>query len=254
MKIGFVTFCTENYINIMDNLIESVLLFSKYDIIVYCLNFDYKHESNRIKTKRIDLNDLSYFNICKMKIYATIDCGLDVGLILDCDMIVTNEIDNIFDENLNNVMNSEFPLFAKHPHNPFNRSDYSTVVKSYTTKEPKMKWVYASYIFSKKNIWFIQKVYDEMCKLNAQIGEDELIINAFLTECQVNYDIGYNYLPNAMNDMIDIFLGNLENTVENNPYLQHDCPVKFFIFHGHLCKNPIECEKLIDNIKNLNKL
>jgi len=254
MKIGFVTFCTENYVEIMNNLIESVLLFSKYDIIVYSLNFEYKHESNRVKIKRIDLTNLNYFNICKMKLHATIDCNLDVGLILDCDMIVTNQIDNIFDENLNKVMNSEFPLFAKHPHNPFNRSDYSTVIKKYTNKEPKMKWVYASYIFSKKNIWFIQKIYDEMNKLNYQIGEDELIINAFLTEYEVNFDIGYNYLPNGLEDMLDIFFGKVENTKENNPYLQHDCPVKFFMFHGHLCKNPIEGKKLIDNIKNLNKI
>ena len=90
MKIGFVTFCTENYIDIMNNLLESVLSFSKYDIIVYCLNFNYKHDSNRVQIKRIDLDNLSYFNICKMKLYATIDCGLDIGLILDCDMIPTH--------------------------------------------------------------------------------------------------------------------------------------------------------------------
>lgn len=251
MKIGFVTFCTENYIDIMNNLLESVLSFSKYDIIVYCLNFNYKHDSNRVQIKRINLDNLSYFNICKMKLYATIDCGLDIGLILDCDMIVTNQIDNIFEENLDKVINSEYPLFAKHPHNPFDRGDYIDIIKKYTNKKPKMKWVYASYLFSKKNVWFIEKVYNEMSQINNQIGEDELIINAFLTDYEVNYDIGYNYLPNGLNDMIDIFFNRVENTVDNNPYLQCDCPVKFYIFHGHLCKNVNEGKKLINEIKNL---
>jgi hypothetical protein len=148
--------------------------------------------------------------------YSTIDCDLDIGLILDGDMIVTNQIDTIFEENLDKVINSEFPLFAKHPHNPFNRGDYTNVIKKYTNKEPKMKWVFASYLFSKKNVWFIEKVYNEMCQIDNQIGEDELIINAFLTEYEVNYDIGYNYLPNGMNDMIDIFFNRVENTVETN--------------------------------------
>ena len=251
MKIGFVTFCTENYIGIMDNLVESVLSFSKYPITIYSLNFDYKNSSNRVQIKRIDLDSVNYFNICKMKLYSTIDCDLDVGLILDGDMIVTNQIDNIFEENLDKVINSEFPLFAKHPHNPFNRGDYTNVVKKYTDKEPKMKWVYASYLFSKKNVWFIEKVYNEMCQIDNQIGEDELIINAFLTEYEVNYDIGYNYLPNGMNNMIDIFFNRVENTVETNDYLKHNCPVKFFMFHGHLCKDVNEGKKLINQIKSL---
>ena len=251
MKIGFVTFCTENYTDIMDNLVESVLLFSKYNIIVYSINFEYKHESNRVIVKRVDLETLTYFNICKIKIFASIDCGLDVGLILDGDMIVTNQIDNIFDENLERVSNSEFPLFAKHPHNPFVRKDYTNMVKRYTSKSPKMKWVYASYLFSKKNVWFLEKVYKEMEIIDNQVGEDELIINSLLTEHEVNYDIGYNYLPNGLNEMIDIFFGRVENTVENNPYLQHDCPVKFYMFHGHLCKNVEQGKKLIEEIKSL---
>ena len=251
MKIGFVTFCTENYINIMDNLVESVLSFSKYNITVYSLNFDYRHESNRVIVKRVDLETLTYFNICKMKIFASIDCGLDVGLILDGDMIVTNQIDNIFDENIDKVVNSEFPLFAKHPHNPFTRNDYLDIVKKYTSKKPKMKWVFASYLFSKKNVWFIEKVYKEMESVNDQVGEDELIINSLLTEHEVNYDIGYNYLPNGVNEMVDIFFGRIENTVENNDYLQHDCPVKFYMFHGHLCKNVEQGKKLIEEIKSL---
>jgi hypothetical protein len=251
MKIGFVTFCTEDYTGIMDNLVESVITFSKYNITVYSINFDYKHESSRVDVKRIDLDNITYFNICKIKIFASIDCGLDVGLILDSDMIVTNQIDGIFDDNMEKVTNSEFPLFAKHPHNPFMRNDYSNMVKRYTSKTPKMKWVYASYMFSKKNVWFLEKVYNEMVDINNQIGEDELIINSLLTEYEVNYDIEYNYLPNGLNDMIDIFFGRVENTVENNPYLQHDCPVKFYMFHGHKCKDVIKGKKLIEEIKSL---
>ena len=119
MKIGFVTFCTSNWVNILDNLIDSVLEFSKYDITVYSINFTYTHNNSRVKIKPIFIQNESYYEICKQKIFSTLDCDYDIGLILDSDMIVTDKIDNIFDENLDRITNSEFPLFSKHPNNAF---------------------------------------------------------------------------------------------------------------------------------------
>ena len=128
------------------------------------------------------------------------------------------------------------------------------MVKKYTNKIPKMKWVYASYLFSKKNVWFLEQVYEIMKPIIHQTGEDELIINSLLTHYEVDYDIGYNYLPNGLDDMFDIFFGKVENTKENNMYLQHDCPVKFFLFHGHQCKNIESGKKIIQRIKDRNTL
>jgi hypothetical protein len=251
MKIGFTTFCTENYTPIVDNLVESVLSFSKYDIIVYSINFDYHHESDRVTTKRVDIKAPNYFKICQTKIFTTVDCGFDYGLILDCDMVATHNIDEIFnEENLARLDSSRFPLFAKHPHVPLNTNPgFREAFKRYTNYEPSMRWVYASFIFSKNNVWFLQEVLDEMKKLSAQAGEDELIINALLAKYKVNYDIGYNYLPNGLDEMFDLFFGVKEDNVENNPYLRCECPIKYYLFHGHRIKDAEFTRGLIEKIK-----
>jgi hypothetical protein len=250
MKIGFATFCTENFKEILNCLIESVLEFSKYEITVFSINFDYLHENNRVKSKRIDLDILDYYNICKVKIISSLENDYDVGLILDADMIVTKEIDEIFNENLNRVIDSDFPLFAKHPHNPFNSNPHTLyVVRQYTDKPPKMKYVFASYLFSNKNKWFLQEVLDEMNKTHVG-GEDEIIINSLLAKYQVDYDIGYNYLPNGTSNLVNDYLTNQISDELRGTYLQYDCPVKFYIFHGHGCKDPNVMKEWINLIKN----
>jgi hypothetical protein len=250
MKIGFTSFCTESFREIMDALVESVLEFSKYEITVFSINFDYIHSDDRVKFKRIDVGDPSYYEICKIKIISSIECGYDIGLVLDCDMIVTDEIDKIFDENYEKILNSKFPLFAKHPHNPFARPDHyaMSVIKNFTDKKPKMNYVYASYLFSNENRWFLQEVLDVMKHNNVQ-GEDEIIINALLTKYEVDYDIGYNYLPNGYDENVYGYSNNIVSPHIKEHYLDYGCPVKFFIFHGHNCKNPEKMKEYINLIK-----
>jgi hypothetical protein len=252
MKLGFVTFCTQEWMGILENLIESVLSFSKYDIYVYSINFDYTGNSDRVVSKRVDINYPNYFNICKTKIFSSVDCPLDIGLVLDCDMIVTNQIDKIFDDNYSRLLDSKFPLFAKHPLKVLETwPHFLTTIRQYTDKEPKMKWVYASYMFSNSNKWFLQEVLDEMNKLDSQAGEDELIINALLTKYEVDYDIGYNYLPNGLDDMFDLFFNIKEDTIENNWYLQQGVDVRYYVFHGHKIKDVFFGKNLIKEIKKL---
>jgi hypothetical protein len=256
MKKGFVTFCTENYINIINNLVESVIKFSKYDITVYCINFHYKHSSNRVKSKYINVNNPTLFNIMKIKILASLDAEYEYCQLLDCDMILTKEIDLIFDENKEKILSYEFPLFAKHPHNPFEnpriKENVLQVVKRYTDKIPKMKYVYASYLFIDNHKWFFKEVLDEMNLLQSSYLEDELIINSLLVKYQVDYDIGYNYLPNGTEGLINDYLNyNEQNSQElYETYLKYDCPVKFYMFHGHKCKDPAYIKNLIPKLQN----
>ncbi len=53
MKKGFVTFCTEDYLCTLNNLLDSILLHSKYGVIGYAINFEFDFKSSRIKTKKI---------------------------------------------------------------------------------------------------------------------------------------------------------------------------------------------------------
>jgi hypothetical protein len=255
MKIGFVTFCTHDWQNILSNLVNSVLEFSKYDITVFSINFDYHSENERVKSIKVELDNTDYFNVCKTKIFSSINNDYDIGLILDCDMIVTKEIDLIFEENYDRVLDSKFPLFAKHPHNPYKNGNMwpsiLNVIRQYTDKDPKMNYVFASFLFSKNNKWFLEEVYENLCNNPPSAGEDEFIINAFLTKYEVDYDIGYNYLPNATGNLFKAYMDN-DFTCEElyDTYLQHSCPVKFYLFHGHLLKNQTEGQSMINQIKS----
>lgn len=254
MKIGFTTFCTEDYKGIMDCLIESVLEFSKHEITVFSINFDYIHDSPKVKNKRIDLPRVSYFDVCKVKIISSLECEYDLGMVLDCDMIVTDIIDNIFIENEKKVLSSDFPLFSKHPNDPFSDPHHhaNNTLRLFTEKKPKMKYVYGSFLFSKKNKWFLQEVLDEMNQRYV-MGDDEMVINALLTKYEVDYDIGYNHLPNCYD--MNVY-GYLNNTISENiqtNYLDNDCPVKFYTFHGHNCKSTGKMREYIDLIKKIKK-
>lgn len=252
LKIGFTTFCTQDYIDILNNLVESVLLFSKYEITIFSINFDYVHPSPKVKSKRVDLSHPTYHEICKIKVISSVENNYDVGMVLDCDMIVTKDIDSIFDENMEKVLSSKFPLFAKHPHDPFSNPNHPGIhlIKHITDKKPKMKWVFASYIFSDKNKWFLKEVIETM-DTHSLPGEDEIIINALLVKYEVSYDIGYNYLPNALESNLHDYLNNTISHELKTCYLDYECPVKFYTFHGHLCKNANEGKKFINEIKNL---
>lgn len=237
MKKGFVTFCTENYLCVLGNLLDSVLLFSKYDITVYTINFYHDFKSSRIKTKRIDLQEPNFFNICKVKILSAVESDLDVGLCVDSDMIFTKDIDYIFEENLEKVINSKFPLFGRHPHKPLSTNQgWGETIKQYTDN-PNENWVYATFLFSNNNKWFLEEVLTEMNAKKNQIGEDELIINGLLSKYGFNSDIGYNFFPNALDEMFDLYFGLKEDNEINNPYTKYGCPIRFFAFHGHLLKN-----------------
>jgi len=255
MNTGFVTFCTENYLSIINNLLESVLKFSKHEITVYTINFDHNFNTDRVDSKRINLEDLTYYNICKAKIIASVDSKYDYCLILDGDMIATPEIDNIFSENRDKISDCKFPLFAKHPHNPFenpsHKNNLINLINRYTDKSPKIKYVYASYLFTNKSKWFLEEVLSEMNLLKNNPGEDEFVINALLTKYQVEYDIGYNYLPNCTEKIVEYYLnGDIEGKAElYDTYLKYDCPLEFYIFHGHKCKDVEFSRELIKKME-----
>ena len=243
MYKGYVIFLTHDWLPLVSNLIDSVLLFSKYEVEVNCINFEYNFNNSRIKSKTINIQLLDFFNITKCKIHATLNTEFDIALLLDGDMIVTPDIDKIFSDNENKIQECKFPLFAKHPHNPFDR--WNHIVSRISTKSPKMKWVYSNYLFSTKQKWF----FEEILKIMNNIPDiehslyypvpEESIINALLAEHEVDYDLGYNYFPNGFINVINEYLyGDEEGKyhIKTN-YEDYDCPVKIYAFHSHDIKN-----------------
>lgn len=254
MKKGFIIFLTHDWLPLVTNLINSVLLFSKYELEVNCINFEYNFNNSRIKSKTLQLNLVDFFNITKCKIIATKQTEFDYALLLDGDMIVTPDIDKIFDDNETRIQECDFPLFTKHSHNCFDR--WNHIVSRISTKPPKMKWVYSNYLFLTKHKWFLEEIFQIMNNIPDVEHSlyypvpEESIINALLAKYEVNYDLGYNYLPNGYKYVVNEYLyGDEEGKQEiKKNYEDNGCPVKIYAFHSHDIKD-IEYGKLV--IKNI---
>lgn len=246
---GFILFFTENYQEIANNLINSIILFSQYQIEVNTINYDYINDDERVISKRINLDNLSFESIMSAKFISSLNTNFDIALILDSDMIVTKDIDNIFFENENIIKTKKFPLFAKHPHKYSTFEFYNHHVSQITNKSPKMPWVYANYLFSvTEHKWFFEKALETYNKYKYV---DETIINALLVEYEVDYDLGYNYFPNCFTDIIEYYFDNTYDQGRKEIIDTYtDIPIKFYSFHGHLCKNIEYSKKLIERIRN----
>lgn len=250
-NFGFIIFLTSQWIPLILNLVKSVLTFSKYNIEIYCINFNYNFNNDRIKCINLNIDDVDFFNICKCKLIASVNTNFDIALILDGDMIVTNNIDNIFIENKERVIESKYPLFAKHPHNHFHSFNHLNL---FTNKQPKMKWVYANYIFCKSHIYFLKEALDIMNKVPKNLHNvlsDESILNALLVKYEVDYDLGYNYFPNGLKHIVEYYLFGKNKDGERDileTYINNDTPIKMYAFHGHLIKDVNYGNYIIDEI------
>ena len=258
MKKGFIIFLTDNWLPIINNLVTSVLAFSKYDIEVNCINFNHDFKNERILSKTIHINNMNFFNITKCKIISSIETKFDFALLLDGDMIVTDKIDQIFDDNEEKIKNCKVPLFTKHPHNPFQQWKHITALVC--DKPPKMKWVYSVYLFTTEQKWFLSEVLDIMNTISIQNREylfptvpEESIINALLAKYDIEYDMGYNYCPNGLSDVVDYYCDETNEKGKKHIkecYLDYECPVKFYAFHGHDVKNLDYGKTIINRLIN----
>jgi autotransporter strand-loop-strand O-heptosyltransferase len=142
---AFITHTTENYEHITLNLIKSIKKYSKYDIIVYTIDYDGSEKlRNEVKCIKLELNlpklnnegfvmdsnGNSYVNRQHIKTYLTLGSKIDVMLdasnhtdewvYIDSDSIVNKNVDDLFDYC---NMITEFPLATLGPH------EYVMIVK-----------------------------------------------------------------------------------------------------------------------------
>jgi hypothetical protein len=243
--IGYVTFCTQNYIEILHNLIKSVESFSRYPVHVFTINFELNFDSSRISSSSIYVDEslLDFYSICACKLFSAIHSPFDLTLLLDCDMIVTPEIDNIFDIEADRVSRSSHPLFCRHPHDNLRNHPRSVNIKrlfnDLGVQLTDQRYLFASFIFTRRQIWLFQEAYELM--LSARLyGEDEVVLNALVHKYRLAADIGYCYLLNGTDDILRSYAdGHTERSTEIiTNYVSHNCPIRTYIFHGHLIKDP----------------
>jgi len=241
---GYVTFCTENYLPIITNLVTSILTFSKYPLHIFTLNFDLSVDHDRISSTRVNTaKEIDFYLICALKLYAAIHSPFRFTVMLDGDMIITENADELQDIYCARVANLNHPVFARHPHNSLTdhpRTESLRQVFSFfgASIEP-IRYLYASFIFLEHQKWLFGEALEAMSKKRF-FGEDEAIVNALIHKYKLHEaDIGFNYLPNASLEILGHYIAGNENISHEiiETYLANDCPVKFYLFHGHLIKN-----------------
>lgn len=238
-KCEFTTYCDSTFYPILDVLIESILVFSKYNITVYCINSDYRNTNDRVRVKRVDIAQPSLFEITKVKLLSAIESDAEISLTIDADMLATPLVDNIFNEN--RILSSTFPLFARHPHDIY-RSEVGSYIKTVTGKSPSMRYVYATFLSSPNNRWFLSEVLYEMNRtppFDIFGWCDEMCINLKLCQHEATNDIGYNFFPNGTASIFNDFVYGTVSDELQSVYLDKRCPVRFYLFHGHQCKQPV---------------
>ena len=100
MKRTFVTFATDNYMELAKVLQESIVAFSDYDLKIYTPNDIY-----------INSSDLKNYRCKILTCLKAIEDGYDEIIWIDTDCVVTNNIDKIWFESWRI---EDYPLLSKH--------------------------------------------------------------------------------------------------------------------------------------------
>jgi hypothetical protein len=111
MNYGFNTFCTKEWVSVVEILAESISLFSKYPLIINCINFNHNFKDPKIITKTInaDIGNLSH--VYRYKWSSLLTSDFDITVMLDADMIALPHIDNLFYENNNLISIKNLLIF-----------------------------------------------------------------------------------------------------------------------------------------------
>jgi hypothetical protein len=237
MKNGYVTFVNDNpiYLKLCDILVESVINFSENPIEVFSINFDYKHSSEKVISRRIDLQTVGFETICYSKLYSSINTSFDKAVQLDADFIITKQMDKLFDLIDDDL---KLPLCSLHNEDPNNQKNIMDILG---VNNKSQYYVHGTYLFSKQTKDFLKECYDfsQYCLKNQILPEnfDETILNVMLWKNKTTnswvypYDIWY-----------DVFIN-----PENNGYPE-SYDLKYYSSHG--CKDPEFANQIFNKIKN----
>lgn len=192
----FVTFSTDNnYLKLSEVMIKSLSLFSKYPIILYCVNFDtafFNKKYSNVFCKRIDLNEKDNIFLLKPAIIydSIVNLGVKNGIYIESDDIAVPYIDNLFNE-CSRI--DKYPLCPIHPKDPNNQTN---IMKILNVTKKSMPYVHGHVVFTDTTVTFIKEWYD-VCKkyIKSASNFDETILNVLLWKYNVTDYINYIYDP-----------------------------------------------------------
>ena len=235
-NFSYVTFVNENeqYLELLEILIDSIKEFSKYSLIVYFVSVPnekiekiVEYGNGRVIARKID--DLGLLSIYYYKPYAILDSiknGLENGFYLDCDCVLTKNCDDITLE-LSKL--DEVPISPIHPDDVEIPKYYMQNLGLNTGRT--QHYVHAScLLFKSSNHRFLNDWYENCLKSRFAFW-DETCLNCTYWK----YNCRSHYLPIIDPYFEQFYEGNVSNYT--------------LIYHG--CKDPVKQRKLLNDLKFL---
>lgn len=229
MEFAYITFVNYNqiYIELMKSTIDSVLHFSTYKIIVYCIDFPINVFTPNERLIVRYLNNINLPNIHYYKPYIikdAIENGLRHGYYIEADDVITPLCDNLY----NKAQNLEFlPISPIHPNNvSIPKRDIDVIDENIKPTQP---YVHGHVLFNHSNIDFITEWLEHCIKRRNYLNDDETVLNILYWK----YNCKNHYL-----DIIDPWYESFYNDINTRNF---SCT-----FHG--CKDPVIQRKLLNDL------
>lgn len=227
-EFAYVSFVNNNtkYIELMKITIASVLKFSQFKFIIYCIDIPYKafEDNERIEIRNIyiKLDNIYYY-----KPYVILDSikkGLKEGYYIESDDVLTPFADNLLTKYVKDLDN--IPISPIHP------DDYEIPLSNMVICNSMVKTqncIHGHVLFNEKCENFIIEWLENCTKYNSYINADETVLNLMYWK----YNCKNHYLP-----IIDPWYENFYNK-DNNELI-------VCTYHG--CKDPNIQRKLLDDM------
>jgi len=177
MDFAYVTFVNNNYLykELMKSTILSNQYFSKYPIIVYCVDIP-EHDNPFIQSDKCIVRNIRNIDVCHIfnyKPYVIIDAiknGLKSGYYIESDDLLTPNSDTII-KNL--ALLDKYPISPRHPNNVDISTDF---MNNLGVASKTMAYIHAHVLFKNTNIDFLTEWFNNCLK---SFGEcwDESALN-----------------------------------------------------------------------------
>jgi len=229
-EFAYVSFVNNNtnYIELMKTTIASVLKFSKFKFIIYCVDIPYKafEDNERIEIRNINvkLNNIYYY-----KPYVILDAiqkGLKEGYYIESDDILTPFADDILNKYIKDINN--IPLSPIHPDDveiPLTDMIICNI------KEKTQHYIHGHVLFNETCEQFVIEWLDNCMKYNSYKNADETVLNLMYWK----YKCKNHFLP-----IIDPWYENF--------YFEYIDKSSVCTYHG--CKDPDIQRRLLHDLIN----
>ncbi|UJR25606.1 hypothetical protein I4U23_006950 [Adineta vaga] len=243
-KEAFVTYIdnSENYRDLLAQLLISIHHFSTRPVIAYGFNIDLNFDTKkypRLIQRRLNRSDCGE-SIFFCKIHAIIESKLDYGVQIDADSVVNWNIDLLFD--VVRRWPHPFPLAPRHPDDPKN---YKTFLKTFDVdiKTRITPYIHAQFSWNYRAYPFFNRTLRLMREGNfVGANFDETAVNILLWKARVNHTLC----------KIDPYASFISDYETQSKTCKEYCHTAFMIMHGS--KKASDAYHILKRLKKLRGL